>query len=129
MEDSTYHLLAYESKISDLVNEVTSLKVSTKKQQQRIEELESLLKSNNIPLPEERKYMCEHGAEIQQELEDENEKELYSQAVHLKWSEPGLDGLKTLITEMNSMTYPNLEVLDLSGRNDCFLPFRHAHGR
>lgn len=129
MEDSTYQLLAYESKISDLVNEVTSLKVSTKKQQQRIEELESLLKSNDIPLPEERKYMCEHGAEIQQELEDENEKELYSQAVHLKWSEPGLDGLKALITEMNSMTYPNLEVLDLSGRNDCFLPFRHAHGR
>lgn len=111
------------------MNEVTSLKVTTTKQQHRIEELESLLKSNDIPLPEERKYLCEHGAEIQQELENENEKELYSQAVHLKWSDPGVDGLKALIAEMNSMTYPNLEVLDLSGRTRSLLPFRHAYGR
>lgn len=111
------------------MNEVTSLKVTTTKQQHRIEELESFLKSNDIPLPEERKYLCEHGAEIQQELENENEKELYSQAVHLKWSDPGVDGLKALIAEMNSMTYPNLEVLDLSGRTRSLLPFRHAYGR
>ena len=80
-----------------------------------MEALEDLLKANQIPLPEERSFMIEHAAEIEQEIKEEKEKEVMSQAVHLKWTTPGVEGVKALINEINSMNLENLEVLDLTG--------------
>lgn len=121
VEEVTNQLLAYETKISKLLTEVTSLKVENKKQQDRIDDLESLLKSSHIPLPEEQEYLKEHEAEIQKTIEEKQELEVESQAAHLKWTTKGVEGMRDLITEVTKMTYPNLEVLDVSGDETGFL--------
>ena len=86
-----------------------------KQQKCRIDELESLLKSSHIPLPEEQDYLKEHEAEIQKSLEEKQELEVESQAGLLKWTAQGVEGMRDLMKEMTKMTYPNLEVLDISG--------------
>ena len=115
VEEVTNQLLVYETKISKLLTEITSLKVDNKQQQCRINELESLLKSSHIPLPEEQDYLKEHEAEIQKSIEEKQELEVESQAGLLKWTAQGVEGMRDLIKEMTKMTYPNLEVLDISG--------------
>ena len=115
VEEVTNQLLVYETKISKLLTEITSLKVVNKQQKCRIDELESLLKSSHIPLPEEQDYLKEHEAEIQKSLEEKQELEVESQAVLLKWTAQGVEGMRDLMKEMTKMTYPNLEVLDISG--------------
>ena len=115
VEEVTNQLLVYETKISKLLTEITSLKVVNKRQKCRIDELESLLKSSHIPLPEEQDYLKEHEAEIQKSLEEKQELEVESQAGLLKWTAQGVEGMRDLMKEMTKMTYPNLEVLDISG--------------
>ena len=115
VEEVTNQLLVYETKISKLLTEITSLKVVNKQQKCRIDELESLLKSSHIPLPEEQDYLKEHEAEIQKSLEEKQELEVESQAGLLKWTAQGVEGMRDLMKEMTKMTYPNLEVLDISG--------------
>lgn len=115
VEEVTNQLLVYETKLSKLLTEITSLKVVNKQQKCRIDELESLLKSSHIPLPEEQDYLKEHEAEIQKSLEEKQELEVESQAGLLKWTAQGVEGMRDLIKEMTKMTYPNLEVLDISG--------------
>ena len=115
VEEVTNQLLVYETKISKLLTEITSLKVVNKQQKCRIDELESLLKSSHIPLPEEQDYLKEHEAEIQKSLEEKQEWEVESQAGLLKWTAQGVEGMRDLMKEMTKMTYPNLEVLDISG--------------
>ena len=41
--------------------------------------------------------------------------EVESQAGLLKWTAQGVEGMRDLMKEMTKMTYPNLEVLDISG--------------
>ena len=94
---------------------MTAMKVDLQTKTARMEALEDLLKANQIPLPEERSFMIEHASEIEQEIKEEKEKEVMSQAVHLKWTTPGVEGVKALINEINSMNLENLEVLDLTG--------------
>ena len=89
VEEVTNQLLVYETKISKLLTEITSLKVVNKQQKCRIDELESLLKSSHIPLPEEQDYLKEHEAEIQKSLEEKQELEVESQAGLLKWTAQG----------------------------------------
>ena len=115
VEEVTNQLLVYETKISKLLTEITSLKVVNKQQKCRIDELESLLKSSHIPLPEEQDYLKKHEAEIQKSIEEKQELEVESQAGLLKWTAQGVEGIRDLIKEMTKMTYPNLEVLDISG--------------
>lgn len=109
-------MLSYETRISTLLVEMTALKVELQSSVTRVEALENLLKANQIPLPEERNFMIEHAAEIEKEIEEKEEKKLMSQAVHLKWTTPGVEGVKSLINEINSMNLESLEVLDLTGK-------------
>ena len=51
------------------------------------------------------------------------------QAVMLKWTTKGVEGIKALITEINNYTYTNLEVLDLTGTPPSFLFNRSSYGR
>ena len=51
------------------------------------------------------------------------------QAVMLKWTTKGVEGIKALITEINNYTYTNLEVLDLTGTPHFLLLTRSPHGR
>lgn len=48
-----------------------------------------------------------------------------TKAVHLKWTDQGVEGIKALINEINKFTYTNLEVLDISdlhmGDEGCML--------
>ena len=115
VEEITNQLLVYETKIAKLLAEITSLKVDNQQQQQRIDELESLLKSLHIPLPEEQDYLKEHEMEMQKNIEEKQELEVESQAGLIKWTTQGVEGIRDLIKEMTKMTYPNLEVLDISG--------------
>ena len=45
-----------------------------------------------------------------------------NQAVMLKWTDEGVEGIQSLINEINDFQYTNLEVLDLSGsqRVSCY---------
>ena len=127
VEEVTIPWLVYETKISKLLTEITSLKVVNKQQKCRIDELESLLKSSHIPLPEEQDYLKEHEAEIQKSLEEKQELEVESQAGLLKWTAQGVEGMRDLMKEMTKMTYPNLEVLDISGNWVAFFPSLDMH--
>ena len=51
------------------------------------------------------------------------------QAVMLKWTTKGVEGIKALITEINNYAYTNLEVLDLTGTPHSLLLTRSPHGR
>lgn len=50
------------------------------------------------------------------------------QAVLLKWTSKGVEGIKALITEINNFTYTNLEVLDLTGNPRIALFIRSSYG-
>ena len=124
MEEATSRFLAYETRISELTSEITHLKVDMVERDNRIEELENILRQNNIPLPEEREITEQRKEELLQKqvvvflysshLKEEEEKEVMTKAVFLKWTDKGVEGIQALINEINKFSYTSLEVLDLS---------------
>ena len=66
MEEATSRFLAYETKISELTSDITHMKVDMVEKDNRIDELENILRQNSIPLPEEQEITEQRKEELLQ---------------------------------------------------------------